>query len=99
MYYDLTKEEYKKYSKKFRKTYVGKRRLMDKIVYSILSVYFLLVFGIDYIIADIKEIDYKITYENILLLIIIVLFTSLEVISKILYDKELKEFINTKRKD
>ena len=51
MYYDLTK---KQYSKKIRKTYVGKRRFIDKIAYSIFSAYYLLVFGINYIIADIK---------------------------------------------
>lgn len=99
MYYDLTKEEYKEYSKKFRKTYIGKRRFMDKIAYSILSAYFTLCFGIDYIIAGVKEIEYRITYDNIFLLIVIVLFASLEIVSRILYDKDLKEYINTKRKD
>lgn len=93
MYYELSQKEYMNYSKKFKKTFLGKSRFRDHIWCSILNIYFTIVLTIKLIYGIINNIEYSIYLNDLILVILVIIFTSLTIITRIIYDKELKEYI------
>ena len=59
MYITITQSEYRKYSKEFKKTFLGKSRYRDYLWCSILGTYFTLILSLEFIIGIIKQVDVK----------------------------------------
>ena len=94
MYFNLTKEQHKKYEKEFRKTYVGKKMF---IVYIITLVMFTLTtFGVLSLncFTNTKEILERVVPICFLALVFLVLVVYYEK----LYYYELKDYIKYKKK-
>ena len=93
MYYNLSKKEYIEYSKKFKKTFLGKSRYRDYIGCSILDVYFIIVLSIKFISGIITNTEYLISFNDLIVILLVIIFTSLNIITRIIYDRSLKEYI------
>lgn len=93
MYYNLSKTEYMDYSKKFKKTFLGKSRYRDFLGCSILNIYFVIILSIKFIVGVIQNVDFKITFNDIILILLVIIFTALNIITRIIYDNSLKEYI------
>lgn len=98
MYYNLSQKEYMNYSKKFKNTFLGKSRFRDHIWCSILNIYFIIALTIKLIYGIINNIEYPIYLNDLILVILVIIFTSLTIITRIIYDKELKEYIISQMK-
>lgn len=97
MYYDLTKEQYKNYETKFRKTYIGKNLFQSKIACEIISLFVAINIAIAYFF------DSSMTLQSLNWLDIgylIVLFASIigYFISEVYYSNELKNYILSQKK-
>ena len=93
MYYNLSKKEYIEYSKKFKKTFLGKSRYRDYIGCSILDVYFIIVLSIKFISGIITNTEYLISFNDLIIILLVIIFTTLNIITRIIYDNSLKEYI------
>lgn len=93
MYYNLTQKQYRDLSKEFKKTFIGKSRYRDYLGCSILNIYFMILLTIEFIYSNIKEIQIALDFNNIILILLCLIFTSLNIITRIIYDKALKEYI------
>ena len=97
MYITISQKEYRKYSKEFKKTFIGKSRFRDAFWCSILGTYFIVILSLEFIIGIIKHIDIKLDFNNIILILLTLIFLSLTLITRIIYDKNLKEYIEFKK--
>ena len=93
MYFNISQEKYRKYSKKFKKTFIGKSRYRDYLGCSILNIYFTIILALEFIIGIIKNIKIEINFYNIILILLVIIFTSLNIITRAVYDNNLKEYI------
>lgn len=98
MYYNLTKEEYRKKEFKFKKTYVGNRKYMQKMISFIVFLLFLIDLLINFITANISEEITALTIDMNLLFSLtgFILIGICTVIFNIDYENSLKEYINNK---
>jgi len=98
VYYDLTKQEYKKHESEFKKKYIGKtlftRWLASYIVFIVFV--FEIVFGL--ILDYINNIPIKLDMVDIFYIVGILLIGIITVLYQIEYRKELKDYIITKVK-
>lgn len=97
MYYDLSQKEYKEYSKKFKKTFIGKSRFRDFIGCTIIGTIFLLFFTSYLIMGVINIIDVEINFYSLTIILLTIIFMILEVVTRMMYDMALKEYINNKK--
>lgn len=97
MYITITQSEYRKYSKEFKKTFLGKSRYRDYLWCSILGTYFTLILSLEFIIGIIKQVDVKLDFNNVIFILLTIIFLSLTLITRITYDKHLKEYIEYKK--
>lgn len=81
------------YSKSFKKTFLGKSRYRDYLGCSIINIYFIIILTIKFIIGIIKQHNYLIYFNDIILILLVIIFTSLTIVTRIIYDKSLKEYI------
>lgn len=91
MYYDLTKEQYKKYEKKFKKTYVGKEYFQAYLTSAIGTLVFAFITGFMYgYIEEVTLNDMSILFA----FVFIAIGCGIEcVLWHIQYRKELKNYI------
>ena len=97
MYITINQQEYRKYSKDFKKTFLGKSRYRDALWCSILGTYFTLILSLEFIIGIIRNIDIKLDFNNVILILLTLIFLVLKVVTRIIYDKSLKEYIEFKK--
>lgn len=97
MYYDLSQKEYQEYSKKFKKTFIGKSRFRDFIGCTIIGTIFLLFFTSYLIMGVINIIDVEINFYSLTIILLTIIFMILEVVTRMMYDMALKEYINNKK--
>lgn len=93
MYYNLSQRDYMNYSKKFKKTFLGKSRYRDYLGCSIINTYFIVILFIKFIIGIINQKNYPIYFNDIILMLLVIIFTALTITTRIIYDKSLKEYI------
>lgn len=97
MYYDLTKEQYKKYEKKFKKTYVGKEYFQAYLTSAIGTLIFAFVAGFVYgytEVVTLNDMAYLFGFT------VIAIGCGLEcVLWHTQYRKELKNYILSKNND
>ena len=93
MFHNISQKEYMNYSKKFKKTFLGKSRYRDYLGCSILNTYFIIILAIKFIIGIIKNINYHIYFNDLILILLVLIFTILQIITRAFYDNNLKEYI------
>lgn len=97
MYYDLSQKEYREYSRKFKKTFIGKSRYRDFLGCSLIGTYFLILFVIYMVTGIVKKTNYELNYNNLSLIVLTLLFMALEIVTRVLYDYALKEYIESQK--
>lgn len=97
VYYDLTKEEYKKKECDFKKTYVGKYMFTKWLISYIVFLVFIVEILFSVITVYIDNVQYKLDIIDIFYLVAILLIGIITVLYQIEYRKELKDFINIKK--
>ncbi|MBP5678710.1 MAG: hypothetical protein J6X28_02650 [Bacilli bacterium] len=93
MYYQLTKEQYKKYGTEFRKTYVGKNYFITCMLLGAIAVIMLIIMlllpNIDPNATEITDLTYFVVVSALLIC---------EANIGLQYKRELKDFIQSKEK-
>lgn len=94
MYYELTKEQLKKYEKNFRKTYIGKQYFLSYFITALIALFFL----IDILVSTFFDGGNIVDLESLCYLFIMLSFIIGTILAKLTYDKEFKEYILSQNK-
>ena len=98
VYYNLTKEEYKKKEADFKKTYMGNRKYMKKLISFIVFLLFIIDLLIGFISANFSEETTSLVINMNLLFSLsgFILIGICTVMVNVDYENSLKEYVNSK---
>lgn len=96
MYYELTKEKYKEYNRKFKKTYVGKGYYLGYLLFYIVAIFLLAEIQIMPIV-DSTYITTSIELTDLCILLLVPTLFIGGVMIELQYRKELKEYIKNEK--
>ena len=94
MYYDLTKKEFNKYEKEFKKTHIGSRYYISYVISYVFALLFFAGMNVWMILENSASIDISL----ITIVLVIISFLIGGTVIWIQYMKELKGYINSKLK-